>query len=319
MSRSPFTPFLDAAGVVILDGGLATALEAEGHDLDTPLWSARALIDAPEAVRAVHLAYLEAGADCVTTAGYQGSFEGLEAAGLAHEEAREVLRRSVEIARDAVASFWSDGDHHHDRLPPIVAASAGPYGASLADGSEYDGRYGVGRARLVSFHEERLDVLSAAEPDVVALETVPSGLEAEALAELLATRPETPAWISFSCRDGQSLRDGTPIEDAVAVCGAVRSLVAMGVNCTAPKYIAGLIERIVTVTELPVVVYPNSGEGYDPATGSWTGRPDAWLDDVPTWVAAGARIVGGCCRVGPAEIRSLRQRLEGSQPSRDSA
>jgi homocysteine S-methyltransferase len=195
-------------------------------------------------------------------------------------------------------------------LEPIVAASAGPYGASLADGSEYDGRYGVDRAVLERFHADRLEVLVDTSADVVAFETIPSLLEAQVLAGLLVSRPDTPAWVTFSCRDSNQLWDGTPIRDAVSALAGVDSLVGVGVNCTAPPYIAHLIDRIAGTTYLPIIVYPNSGELYDPVSRAWTGPAQAWLGQATAWVDAGASVLGGCCRVGPGEIRELRLRLE---------
>jgi len=308
----PFRPFLERQGFVVLDGGLATALEARGHDLSSALWSARLLLDDPDAVRAVHDAYLRAGADCITSAGYQASFEGLEAAGLGRSEAEAVLRRSVELAIEARDAFWADPANRAGRLRPIVAASAGPYGAYLADGSEYDGRYGVGREALERFHGGRLAVLADTPADVIAFETIPSLAEAEVIGGLLAARPQARSWITFTCRDGGTLRDGTPIQDAVRACSGVDALVAIGVNCTAPRHVGALVEQVAGATYLPIVVYPNSGEGYDRERKAWTGSADAWLEQVPAWVRAGAVVVGGCCRVGPDQIRELRRVLERS-------
>jgi len=310
MTRDPFGSFLAAQGVVVLDGGLATALEAAGHDLRTPLWSARMIVDDPNAVRAVHRAWLEAGADCITTAGYQASIEGLLAAGFDRAGAEGVLRHAVELAMETRDAFWAEPSRQ-GRLRPIVAASAGPYGAYLADGSEYRGRYGVARDVLRRFHAQRLDVHLDTDADVIAFETVPSGEEVDVIAGLLEERPQARAWVSFSCRDSESLRDGTPVTEAARRCAAVDAVVAVGVNCTAPRHVLGLVQRVVAVTDRLVIAYPNSGEDWDAEARAWTGRPDAWLDDVGSWVEAGARIVGGCCRVGPGVIQELRARLVG--------
>ena len=289
---------------------MATALEAGGLRLGTPLWSARAVLEAPGAVVAAHRAFLEAGADCISSAGYQASLEGLREAGLDGVRAEDALRRTVALAVEARDAFWATGAHGEGRVEPIVAASAGPYGAFLADGSEYDGRYGVGRDALERFHRGRLDVLADTDADIIAFETVPSAVEAEVLGQLVAERPETPAWISFSCRDGVGLWDGTPIAAAVKACGSPNSLVAVGLNCTDPRYVRTLIDKIVPITDLPIIVYPNSGEGYDRESRSWTGRPAPWLDEVGDWVGAGARVIGGCCRVGPDDISRLRTHME---------
>jgi homocysteine S-methyltransferase len=303
---------LAGQGFVALDGGLATALEAAGHLLDTPLWSARLLLDAPDSVRAAHTAYLAAGADCITTASYQASFEGFAEAGLGAREATGLLKKSVQLAREARAEFWSAPANRVGRFEPIVAASAGPYGAFLADGSEYDGRYAVGRAALADFHRRRLEVLADAGADLVAFETIPSLLEAEVIADLLAEMPETWAWVTFSCRDGERLWDKTPLLSAVRAVTSAPRLAGVGVNCTAPRHVAELIGALRTVTDLPAVAYPNSGEVYDADSHRWVGKAAGteWLALAESWWASGARILGGCCRVGPLTIRKLRAELE---------
>jgi homocysteine S-methyltransferase len=341
---SPFDRFVRSQGFAVLDGGLATALEARGHALDTDLWSARLLLDAPEAIRDVHAAYLEAGADCISTASYQASLVGFAEAGIAADEGERLLRRSVELAREARDAFWSDPTSREGRLRPLVAASLGPYGAYLADGSEYDGRYAVpegpgvvsigavsddpgedavrvrpdapprrvGPEALAAFHGPRLESLAEAGADLLALETLPSLVEVRVLVGLLAQVRHPGAWLSFTCRDASRLRDGSPVEEAVRACSPGAGVVAVGVNCTAPEHVAGLIRRMRAASDLPILAYPNSGELYDAANGAWSGGPAAheWLELVPEWVGAGARIVGGCCRIGPETIRLLRRRLE---------
>lgn len=311
MTTSPFQPFLDAQGFAVLDGGLATALEDAGHRLDTALWSARVLIDAPEAVRAVHARYLRAGADCVTTATYQASLDGLRAAGLADAEAERLLVGAVRLAAEARDTFWEGDERPPDRLRPIVAASVGPYGAYLADGSEYDGRYGVGRERLRDFHGRRLEILAAAGADVLACETIPSLAEAEVILDLLDELGAARAWLTFACRDDSRLCDGAPFREAVQRARGRRGLVGVGVNCTAPRHVAALLEGARDVATVPLVAYPNSGERYDARAKRWSGGAagDDWVEAADAWLGAGARIVGGCCRVGPDAIRALRRRL----------
>ncbi|MBM4183662.1 MAG: homocysteine S-methyltransferase [Gemmatimonadetes bacterium] len=311
MKPNPLARHLESQGVVILDGGLATALEAAGHMLDSALWSARLLLDAPEAVRAAHLAYLEAGADVITTASYQASFEGFAAAGLGALAAESLLRRSVDLAVEARRAFWSDERNRANRLEPIVAASIGPYGAFLADGSEYRGRYLVGRQALAEFHRRRLHVLADTQADVLAIEKVPSVEEAEVLAELLAEVPHAWAWMTFSCRDGKRLWDKTRIADAVRRVEGVANMVGVGVNCTAPRHVASLVAEVRSATSKTIVLYPNSGETYDAASHRWVGRPagSEWVEGARAWAEQGARVIGGCCRVGPRAIRDLRDEL----------
>jgi homocysteine S-methyltransferase len=282
--------------VLISDGGLATELEARGHDLSDPLWSARLLADAPQEIVAVHAAYFHAGATIATTASYQASFEGFAAHGIDRDEAIGLLRRSVELAKTARAEAGA-GDL-------CVAASVGPYGAALADGSEYRGCYGLSVAALTRWHRPRLEVLAAAGADVLALETVPDVDEAEALVNLVRS-VGVPAWLSYTI-DGTRTRAGQPLADAFAVAAGVDEIVAVGVNCCAPDDVLPAI-AIADIGK-PIIVYPNSGERWDGQRRAWIG-PSRFSESsgqlARQWVAAGARIVGGCCRVRPADIAEL--------------
>ena len=311
MAPNPLQRVLTAQGYVMLDGGSATTLEARGRVLDERLWSARLLLDAPDAVRAMHQAFLEAGADCISTLSYQASFEGFARLGLSDAETVRVLRLSVSLAQEAKRAFWSDGRNRGGRREPIVAASAGPYGAYLADGSEYRGRYGVTKDALREFHARRCEVLADAGADVVAFETIPALEEADAIADIIRNT-DVWAWVSFSCRDGRRLWDGRPLSDAIRACLSSERLAGVGVNCTHPRFIDALIAEARAVTVLPIIVYPNSGETYDARLGTWTAGPAErdWSADVRRWAALGARVIGGCCRVGPGDIRTMRTALD---------
>jgi homocysteine S-methyltransferase len=288
-----------AAGPVILDGGLATRLEAQGHELSDELWSARLLADAPGAITAAHLAYFRAGAQVATTATYQATFEGFAARGYRRAETAALLRRGVALAAEA--------RERAGEQPLWIAASAGPYGALLADGSEYRGRYGLSVAELTRFHRPRLEVLAEAGADVLALETVPDVDEAEALMTAVEGLG-VPAWLSYSI-EGDRTRAGQPLDEAFAVAEGVDAIIAVGVNCCAPADVTAAVRTARAVTGRPAVAYPNSGERWDAAARAWTG-PAGFDPRLPTaWVAAGARLVGGCCRVGPAGITALRDRL----------
>jgi len=301
MVVDPFAAFSD---VVVLDGGLATELEARGADLTDELWSARLLLDDPGLIVEVHRAYVDAGADVVIGASYQASFEGLAHRGLDHQAAAALFVRSVDLAREGAA----------DRA--LVAASIGPYGAVLANGAEYTGDYGLGdavaaRAFLLDFHGPRAEVLASARPDVLAIETIPSVVEAEALLAVLDTVSNVPAWMSFSCRDAGYLNDGTPFEDAVDLAAGHPSVVAIGVNCTAPTLVPDLVRIAAARTATPIVAYPNRGGTWDGAAKRWTG------DDLPAGLGpvalelrgSGAQLIGGCCGTGPSDIRDAAAAL----------
>jgi homocysteine S-methyltransferase len=286
---------------VILDGGLSNALAARGHDLSDELWTARLLRDAPGEVAAVHRTYYAAGAEVATTASYQASVPGFERAGLSRTEAEALVRRSVTLAREVRDELAGDG---HRRL---VAASVGPYGAVLADGSEYRGRYGVGAAALRDFHLPRLELLASAGPDLFAVETVPDLEEAEVLVPLL-DEIGLPAWLSYSCA-GLLTRAGQPLADAFAVVAPSTAVVATGVNCCAPDDVRPALEVARAVTGKPGVAYPNSGQGWDSGTHTWSGATSYDVALAPGWVAAGAAYVGGCCQVGPDDIAALARTL----------
>ena len=279
---------------LIADGGLATELEARGHDLSDALWSARLLVDAPQEITAAHAAFFRAGATLATTASYQASFDGLAARGIGRDDAARLLRRSVELAKNARDDVGGAGRW--------VAASVGPYGAALADGSEYRGRYGLSVGQLQDWHRPRLEVLADAGADVLALETIPDVDEAEALVSLVRSLG-VPAWLSYTI-DGTRTRAGQPLADAFAVAAGVPEIVAVGVNCCAPEDVLPAIGPA-RETGKPVIVYPNSGERWDSGRRAWVGSSRFSPQLAVQWVAAGARVIGGCCRIRPADIAEL--------------
>ena len=287
----------------ILDGGMASELEYIGADISGPLWSARVLEDAPEKIVAVHRAYIEAGAEVIETASYQVSRRGYVEVGLDPKRADAALLRSVALAREAAAAF-------PDRRI-LIAASLGPYGAALHNGAEYHGNYDCTFADLVEFHRDRIDVLAAAapaeSPDLLAFETLPSLAEAEAIGQALAPHPELDAWFSFTCRDEEHVGHGELLRQCAAAVAGFPQTVAIGVNCTHPSLIAGLIAELRAASDKPIVVYPNSGEGWDAQNRCWTGNgdPAAYGSNAAQWRKAGAQIIGGCCRTRPAHVREV--------------
>lgn len=277
--------------VTILDGGLSNELQARGCDLSDDLWSARLLRDDPDQLVAAHRSYVTAGAEVVITASYQASFEGFGDAGIDPGEAERLMRLSVSCARRAAGG------------EALVAASIGPYGATLADGSEYTGRYGLSVAQLRAWHERRLEVLAGSGADVLAVETIPDLDEARAVLSLIRGSG-VPAWVSYAV-DGPTTRAGQPLAGAFALVRDVPEIVAVGVNCSAPRDVLGAVAVAARTTGLPAVAYPNSGETWDAGRRSWSGRREPLVDLAPAWIEAGARAVGGCCRVGPDQIAGL--------------
>jgi homocysteine S-methyltransferase len=282
---------------VVLDGGLSNQLAAQGCDLSDALWSARLLADAPEQIEAAHAAYLRAGARVLITASYQATYEGFARRGVGRAEAAGLLRRSVELARRVAAG----------RPEVRVAASVGPYGAMLADGSEYRGRYGRTVGELAAFHRPRIEALAEAEPDVLALETVPDIDEAEAMLRA-AGDTGVPVWLSYTI-EGDRTRAGQPLAEAFALAADNPQVIAVGVNCCAPADAGYAVEVAAAVSGKPVVVYPNSGEQWDTGARRWYGGAAFDPAEVIRWRRSGARLIGGCCRVGPAQIAAIAAAL----------
>ena len=293
---------LEKYPLLVLDGAFGTELARRGFDTNDELWSAKALFEKPELVEAVHRDYYEAGADVSTSASYQATVEGFEKKGFTREQAKELIVRSVRLVQQARDAFWQQKAKRAGRPQPLAAASVGPYGAYLADGSEYRGDYRASRAELSDFHAERLDILVAAEPDILACETLD---EALAILADLHLYPDMGAWISFSCKDEAHTCGGDAIADCARLLDKERQVTVIGVNCTAPQYVADLIRNIRAHTTKPVVVYPNTGETYDAVTKTWHGSPTPYRDFVRQWYEAGARLIGGCCRTTPDDIRGI--------------
>ncbi|MBO6574416.1 MAG: homocysteine S-methyltransferase [Rhodothermales bacterium] len=296
---NPLQPFLDAQGFVVLDGGLGTSLEAEGVDINDPLWSAKVLLGDMAPLRRVHEQFLEAGADVIGTCTYQATVPGLVRAGLSEAEARRVMGDAVSLALEVRDGFTA--------RRALVAASIGPYGAFLSDGSEYTGAYGLTAGELKSFHQERVQILAESGADLLAFETIPSLAETQALLDLLDESPGVWAWISFSVRDAEHLADGTPLAEAVGAVHEHRRIAAIGANCFAPSLAVPLAEQLAGLVDLPIVLYPNSGERYDARSKSWSG---AGAGIGPAMLRqAGANCIGGCCRTTYGDIRRLRESL----------
>ena len=294
---------LEKQKVLVLDGALATELEARGCDINDTLWSAKVLMEQPELIRQVHYDYYAAGADIGISASYQATIPGFMRRGCSEAQARQLIRSSVQLLKEAAEDYWEQQGKRMGKMPPIVAASVGPYGAYLADGSEYRGNYSCSEQELIDFHRERMQLLEEAGADLFACETIPSLREARAILQAMEQRKLT-CWMSFSCRDAQHICEGTPIAECAEFLQEQDRVEAIGINCTAPEWIEGLIREVRRVSDKPIIVYGNSGEIYDPQAKVWKGAPcgmaySAWA---PRWYAAGANIIGGCCRTGPADI-----------------
>jgi homocysteine S-methyltransferase len=304
---NPIESILDCYPLLVIDGALATELQRRGYDLNDELWSAKILLEQPEAIKQLHYDYFISGADCAITASYQATIEGFSQRGLTEPEAITLLQKSVTLALQARDEFWEDESNRVGRSKPIVAASVGPYGAFLADGSEYRGEYGLTERELMDFHRPRMQALIEAGADLLACETIPCLIEAKALVNLLDEFGGIQAWISFSCRDDEHVSEGQKLEDCIRLVESSPFVAAAGVNCTSPKYITALIREARKATTKPVLVYPNSGEKYDAARHDWDGQPvyASFGDEAKEWYKAGARLIGGCCRTSPQDIHEI--------------
>jgi len=313
MSGAVLAELLETQGYVVLDGGLATELERRGADLADPLWSARQLVEGPDLIREVHQAYFTAGADIAVSASYQASIAGFAARGIGFQDAVQLMALSVELAKEARERYWHDPARRAEgRAWPLVAASIGPYGASLADGSEYRGNYGLSGQELADFHGSRLEAVMTARPDLLAIETIPSAEEAALVLELLAPWPEIRVWVSFTCRDAERISDGRPFADAISSVEDHPQVAAVGFNCVPPSLAEQLLAGAARVTTKPLVIYPNSGERWDAVRRRWVPAegPFDFGTGARRWRECGACLIGGCCRTGPETIRTIRTSLK---------
>ncbi|KAA5975253.1 MULTISPECIES: homocysteine S-methyltransferase [Pantoea] len=304
MSYNPVAQALTESPLLILDGALATELEARGCQLADALWSAKVLMEDPELIYQVHYDYFVAGARCAITASYQATPQGFATRGLSEDESLALIARSVELAQRARHDYLAV---RPDAKTLLVAGSVGPYGAFLADGSEYRGDYALPEAEMMAFHRPRVQALLAAGADLLACETLPSFAEAQALVKLLAEFPDARAWFSFTLRDAGHISDGTPLAEVVSWLNQQPQVVALGVNCVALESVTPALQQLQTLTDKPLVVYPNSGEQYDAGSKTWHSAPSGCTlhDKLAEWQQAGARLIGGCCRTSPGDIAAI--------------
>ena len=286
----------------ILDGGLSHILESQGCDLNHKLWTASIITDNPEAIVKAHLEYINAGADIITTASYQASIPGLESVGYTKSEAKEIILETARLAERATELSLS-------LSKPLIAASIGPYGAFLADGSEYTGGYGTSDQALLEFHKERIEILEGSTADYLACETIPCIQEAQILSEILA-QSKKPSWVSFSFKDDKHINDGSKLSECVEIFQNHPKVFAIGVNCTNPGFVSKIIMSIRSSGwKGKIIAYPNSGEIYNAESKSWASseRQQEFLGLAKEWIEIGVDILGGCCRIGPSEIKEVKR------------
>ncbi|MGK9174709.1 homocysteine S-methyltransferase [Yokenella regensburgei] len=303
--NNPLSPILSQQPFIVLDGAMATELEARGCNLADSLWSARVLMENPALIRDVHLDYFRAGAQVAITASYQATPAGFAAIGLDEAQSLALISKSVELARKAREAYLAENP---DAGRLLVAGSVGPYGAFLADGSEYRGDYVRSHDLFIAFHRPRVTALLDAGADLLACETLPNFAEIKALAALLSACPRARAWFSFTLRDSEHLSDGTPLAEVVTFLADYPQVVALGINCIALDKTTDALRVLQRLTPLPLVVYPNSGEHYDAVSKTWHHHgeaSEALAASLPQWLEAGAKLIGGCCRTTPDDIAAL--------------
>ncbi|MFT9372305.1 homocysteine S-methyltransferase [Liquorilactobacillus hordei] len=299
--KAPLLELLREKKLLVLDGAMATELEKAGVDTANELWSATALLDAPQKITNVHQNYFRAGADIAITNTYQATKQAFMKQGMSAAKSSELIKQAVFCAQKA-------RNEYSENKNLLLAGSIGPYGAFLADGSEYTGNYNLSIKAFQDFHYPRMKALVEAGVDLFAIETQPNFIELEAITELLERKfSEMTAWIALSIKDSRHLCDGTSLEKVVKYLEQFENISAIGVNCTALENITPALKEIQPLTTKPLVVYPNNGDIYDPISKKWKINPQAktFSDLVPTWISAGAKIIGGCCRTTPENIREI--------------
>lgn len=295
---------------IIIDGALASELQRRGCDLNDSLWSAKVLIEQPDLIRQVHYDYFKAGADCATTASYQASPLGFAKKGISLDESIKLIKKSVELAQQAKEQYLTQIGKNK---PLFIAGSVGPYGAYLADGSEYTGNYQLSEEEFIEFHQIRIQALIDAKADILACETLPNFAEIKALVKVLKQYPTMTAWFSFTLKDANHLSDGTPLKEVIDYLNNVDQVVSVGINCIALEEVTAALTVLQTLTRKPLIVYPNSGEQYDPTTKQWHKNHQhncTFKNQLPTWLKLGAKLIGGCCQTTPKDIAEIADNLK---------
>lgn len=295
---------------IIIDGALASELQRRGCDLNDSLWSAKVLIEQPDLIRQVHYDYFKAGADCATTASYQASPLGFAKKGISLDESIRLIKKSVELAQQAKEQYL---DQIGKNKPLFIAGSVGPYGAYLADGSEYTGNYQLSEDEFIKFHQIRIQALIDAKADILACETLPNFAEIKALVKVLKQYPSMTAWFSFTLKDANHLSDGTSLKEVIDYLNNVDQVVSVGINCIALEEVTAALTVLQTLTRKPLIVYPNSGEQYDPTTKQWHKNHQhncTFKNQLPTWLKLGAKLIGGCCQTTPKDIAEIADYLK---------
>lgn len=310
-SKITLSRMLDAGSKLTLDGALATELEARGCNLEDPLWSAKVLLEQPQLIKQVHRDYFDAGATVAITASYQATPRGFRQRGIGEAEALGLVALSVRLADDARREYLAENP---EAGPLLIAGSVGPYGAYLADGSEYRGDYTLSRIEFMEFHRPRIAALVEAGVDLLACETLPSVSETKALLALVEEF-NVEAWFSFTLRDGEHISDGTTLANVARLCATQPRVVAIGVNCVPLELVSPSLRALRKVTSIPLIAYPNSGESYDALTKTWTPgpavggadgkQPASIAEGTGIWQELGARLIGGCCRTTPQDIAGI--------------
>jgi homocysteine S-methyltransferase len=304
-STNPIQELLAQNQYVIIDGALASELQRRGCDLNDSLWSAKVLIEQPDLIRQVHYDYFNAGADCATTASYQASPLGFAQKGISLAESIALIKKSVALAQQAKQEYLNRTGINKLLF---VAGSVGPYGAYLANGSEYTGDYQLSDDEFIEFHQIRIQALIDAKVDILACETLPNFAEIKALTNLLQQYPTMTAWFALTLKDANHLSDGTPLDNVIDYLNHIAQVVSVGINCIALEDVTEALMVLQTLTTKPLIVYPNSGEQYDPTTKQWHQNHQhncTFKNQLPAWLKLGAKLIGGCCQTTPNDIEQI--------------
>lgn len=308
-NNNPIKTLLEQKKHIVIDGALASELQRRGCDLNDSLWSAKVLIEQPELIQQVHYDYFVAGADCAITASYQATPMGFAPKVIELEESIKLIKTSVKLAQQAKMQYLND--IKQDKAL-FIAGSVGPYGAYLANGSEYTGDYQLSESEFIAFHKDRVAALIDAGVDILACETMPSFLEIKALAKLIQQFPMVNCWFSLTLKDQKHISDGTPLTEVIEYLNSIEQIVSVGINCIALEKVTPALEVLSKLTSKPLIVYPNSGEQYDPTTKQWHKNHDhncTFANQLDVWINLGAKLIGGCCQTTPDDIVEIHQLL----------
>ena len=288
--------------IKLLDGSMSFPMEQLGYNLKNKLWTGKALINNPDLIKDIHKGYIDAGADFISTSTYQISFDRLKNMGYQSEEIKKIFQKSVDIVKDAI-------EESKLKKEIKIVGSFGPYASYDPEASEYIGEYDSTDIEIKKFHLNNIRIIEETDLDIILYETIPCLREIKILSEALSHSTKE-IWISITCNEEMEFRDGSSFKDACEIISKIEKITTMGINCFSPLLVKKAIDLLKKYSNKKILIYPNSGEIYNPKERFWTGNNEFNNSMIKNWLSLYPDIIGGCCRIGYDDIKKMRVEID---------